>query len=44
MMHCMEQAEMSGVSNVLKQVADSGKVDGCDNQGVAKPLKLGGLD
>ena len=30
-----------GFQNVLKQVEDSEKVDGCDNQGVAKPLKLG---
>ena len=44
MMHCMEQADRQRFQNVLKQVVDSGKVDGCDNQGVVKPLKLAGLD
>ena len=33
---------VQGFQNVLKYAADYGKVGSCDNQGAARPLKLGG--
>ena len=39
-----ELHEKQGIQNVLKQVANSGKVGSCDNRGAARPLKLEGSE
>ena len=42
MMHCMEQAELSGVSKCFETGGWLWKVDGFDNQDAAKPIEARG--